>query len=76
MQLIDFLSSHGLTDAAFAERVGGVGRHGVHKWKYRQRVPSARQIARIAAVTDGAVVFEDWIERPTELAATPSGAAA
>ena len=85
MQLLDYMIREKLDDAAFAALIGGIGPHGVKKWKYREREPDASQMTRIAQVTGGAVQLSDWAEpkrrkktssEPTPAPVATEGAAA
>lgn len=74
MQLKTYLSSNAVSDAAFADLIGGVGEHAVRKWKYRDREPDAATMAKIEVLTGGAVTLRDWAEprlrpAPSEVAA-------
>lgn len=60
MRLSDYLSELNIDDASFAATVGGVSKHAVKKWRYRERIPEAERIMRIEEVTGGRVTLRDW----------------
>ena len=65
MHLSDYLNLANLDDAVFASMVGGVSKHAVKKWRYRERVPEADRIIRIEEITGGKVTLRDWRSEPT-----------
>jgi DNA-binding transcriptional regulator YiaG len=72
MKLADFLDAKGLSDEGFAALVGNVSVWGVRKWRYGQRTPRPREMARIVEVTQGVVTANDFLPAP----AASSGEAA
>lgn len=66
MRLLTHLREEKIDDGAFAARVGDCTGHAVKKWKYGERVPDARTIARIDQVTAGKVTLADWVEQEAE----------
>ena len=73
MRLIDYLEEHDLSDEAFALLIGGITKHAVKKWRYRERVPDPVRLIRIEDVTKGAVTLRDW--NVVVVAVEPEGAA-
>lgn len=66
MKLADFMRGHGLSDDAFAARVGGCSAFAVRKWKYGERIPRGETLNRIAAATGGAVTANDFVPAPAD----------
>ncbi|MGJ0505634.1 MAG: helix-turn-helix domain-containing protein [Methylocystis sp.] len=70
MKLLDYLKENNLSDAAFAEHLGGgLSESAVRKWKYGERTPRLRDLVRIEEVTNGTVTPSDFLpqsERPAE----------
>lgn len=62
MQLKSFLTKHGLTETAFAERLG-VSQVTINRYILGKRFPSPEMILRIAAETGGKVKVADWYEQ-------------
>jgi hypothetical protein len=60
MTLNDFMEKNGVTCASLADQLG-VTRQAVYFWLTFQRTPSARYMAQIARITDGAVMPNDLI---------------
>ncbi|WAJ27572.1 helix-turn-helix domain-containing protein [Antarcticirhabdus aurantiaca] len=61
MKLSTYLAQHELSPAAFAVRVG-VPASTISRILNGQRTPRLETIAKIAAVTDGAVSVSDFVE--------------
>lgn len=61
MKLADFLSATGTTHTAFAATIG-VSQASVSRYAAGLRVPGPEQMARIAAVTGGAVRANDFYD--------------
>lgn len=74
MTLTQFLSSHGIADAAFAESIG-VSRQALHRYKRGERRPEWDVLERIVRVTEGAVTPNDFIELPERVLSAPNEAA-
>lgn len=62
MKLIDYMRSKGLKAENFAEIVGNeTTARAVRKWMYGETRPRLEDVARIEAITEGAVVLADFI---------------
>lgn len=62
MRLLDYLKTHDLDDAAFAEMLGyGATARAVRKWKYDETSPRIRALVRIQELTNGAVTPNDFL---------------
>lgn len=55
------MAERSITPQQMADLIGDVSESGVRKWMYSERVPRAKQMRRIAEVTDGAVTANDFI---------------
>ncbi len=64
MKLADFMKSRDLSPEAFALKIGDVSASGVRKWIAEERVPRKDQIERIAVITDGLVMPNDFFSVP------------
>ncbi|MDH2311451.1 hypothetical protein [Methylobacterium brachiatum] len=72
MLLKDWMRVEGLSDAAMAERIGGISSFMVRKLRFRVRGPSVRVAARIDAITAGAVRAPDLLPtKPSRAVRTP-----
>ncbi|AYO83679.1 hypothetical protein [Methylobacterium brachiatum] len=72
MLLKDWMRVEGLSDAAMAERIGGISSFMVRKLRFRVRGPSVRVAARIDAITSGAVRAPDLLPtKPSRTVRTP-----
>ncbi len=70
MKLIDYMRLHTLRPEDIADRVGDVSPSGVRKWMSGERIPRRDQMERLAIVTAGAVLPNDFFTLP----ATPEAA--
>ena len=61
MKLSDFMTASGLDDDQMAALLGGCSAHAVKKWRYGERLPRPEQLRRIAEVTDGQVMPNDFV---------------
>ena len=61
MKLVDYMKREALGPDEMAAQVGDVSVSGVRKWMYGERVPRPDQMRRIAAVTGGAVMPNDFV---------------
>jgi predicted transcriptional regulator len=66
MKLADYLAQEGLSEAAFAERIG-VTQAAVNRYK-KDRVPEPEPMRAIVAATGGAVQPNDFFDLPSEAA--------
>lgn len=65
MKLADFLKWRDISPEAFALLMGGVSASGVRKWITEERIPRRDQIERIAAITEGLVMPNDFFSLPS-----------
>lgn len=72
MKLADFKRHRNLTDEALAALIGDCTVSALRKWLAGDRIPRKDQMERIAAVTDGQVLPNDFYG----IAATAAGGAA
>jgi hypothetical protein len=65
MQLADYLKANKISDDDFGQMIG-VNRQAVHRYKTFGRFPKREVLAKIVAVTNGAVTANDLAARPAE----------
>lgn len=65
MKLADFLKHRDISPEAFALLMGDVSVSGVRKWIADERIPRKDQIERIAAITGGLVMPNDFFSLPS-----------
>jgi len=70
MKLIDYMRLHNFRPEELADKIGDVTASGVRKWMSGERIPRRDQIEKIAEVTAGAVLPNDFftLPAPTEAA--------
>lgn len=68
MKLAEYMTAEKISPEQMASLVGDVSASGVRKWVYGDRVPRPDQLRRIAEVTAGAVMPNDFILHPKEAA--------
>lgn len=61
MKLAQYLTDRNITPEQFATEMGGLSVSGIRKWMYGERVPRPDQMRKIAEVTGGLVVPNDFI---------------
>lgn len=61
MKLHDYLSQRKIAETEFAALVGA-SVHAVRKWRYLDRIPRKKALAKIRAVTGGKVTANDFVE--------------
>jgi transcriptional regulator with XRE-family HTH domain len=61
MKLASYLTISGMSDAAFARRIG-VNRQTIGRYKYGDRTPKPSLLALIHHATDGAVSANDFMQ--------------
>jgi hypothetical protein len=76
MKLADYMRHNDISPERFAETLGGVSVSGVRKWMSDTRVPRKDQIEKIAELTHGAVLPNDFFSLSTELLPDASQATA
>lgn len=62
MKLADFKKHRNLTDEALAVMIGDCTVSALRKWLAGDRIPRRDQMERIAAITDGQVLPNDFYE--------------
>jgi hypothetical protein len=67
MKLADYMRAQNLTPDDVASKMGDVSASGVRKWANGDRVPRKDQIERIAVLTNGEVLPNDFFSIPAEL---------
>jgi hypothetical protein len=67
MKLLDYMRARELRPEDVADLVGDVSASGVRKWMAGERIPRKDQIERIAIITDGAVLPNDFFSLPPQL---------
>jgi len=60
MKLNQYLVSNGISQKMFAEQLG-VCQATIHKYLYKNTVPSGKRIMQIHKLTDGDVSVTDWM---------------
>lgn len=65
MQLSDYLAKHGITHAAFAERLG-VSQGTVTRYVNGDRIPRPEHLVRIKDLTRGKVTVSDFVAKRRE----------
>lgn len=60
MRLIEYMKERDITDERMAELVGDCTVFAIRKWKYGERMPRRKQLARLREVTEGAVTANDF----------------
>ena len=74
--LASYMDREGLDDQSMADRLGlNVSPWAVRKWRYGQRVPRPKMLARLREATDGAVTPNDFIAAHACVVAEPRSAA-
>jgi transcriptional regulator with XRE-family HTH domain len=63
MRLDTYLSEHGITEAAFAERIG-VNQSSVNRMRKGLIRPDIATLSRIVEATEGKVTLEDFLAEP------------
>jgi hypothetical protein len=76
MKIQTYMTANKISPEAMAELVGGVTESGVRKWVYGERIPRPDQLRRIAEVTNGEVMPNDFILADAESHESPTGQAA
>ena len=61
MTLSEYMKAKAIDDAAMAATLGGCSPSAVKKWRYGERTPRPRQMARIKEATDGVVTADDFL---------------
>jgi len=61
MKLSQYLVTNGISQSDFAKELG-VCQATVHKYLYKNTVPSGKRIMQIQVMTDGDVTVNDWID--------------
>ena len=74
MKLADFKKLRNLTDEVLASMIGDCTVSALRKWLAGDRIPRRDQMERIAVITDGLVLPNDFYE--IEVAAPATGDAA
>ena len=64
MKLSDYMQRHDISPDAFADLLGDVSASGVRKWANEERIPRKDQIERIAHITRGEVMPNDFFSLP------------
>lgn len=64
MKLSEYMADRGLDDATMTEKIGSCSESALRKWKYGERIPRPRTMARIEEVTAGSVTLSDWTSQP------------
>jgi transcriptional regulator with XRE-family HTH domain len=76
MKIQAYMTANKISAEAMAELIGGVTESGVRKWVYGERIPRPDQLRRIAEITKGEVMPNDFILAEAEPGETPAGQAA
>ena len=61
MKLNQYLVSKKINQAPFAKDLG-VTQSTIHKYLYKDMMPSGKMMMRIHKMTDGDVTIDDWVE--------------
>ena len=61
MKLNRYLVENGVSQKDFANRLG-VCQATIHKYLYKNTIPSGKRMMQIHKITQGAVSVEDWME--------------
>ena len=64
MKLSEFMRSNGISPDALAGLMGDVSASAVRKWANEERIPRKDQIERIAKITGGLVMPNDFFSLP------------
>jgi len=61
MKLSQYLATNGISQKQFADKAN-VCQATVHKWLYKNCIPSGKRMMQIHTLTGGDVTVADWIE--------------
>ncbi|RCL01034.1 MAG: hypothetical protein JSC189_000920 [Candidatus Tokpelaia sp. JSC189] len=61
MKLTDYMTINNISTKDMATLIGGMSASGVKKWLYGERTPRPDQMRRIAEVTKGMVLPNDFV---------------
>lgn len=78
MKIQAYMTANKISPKQMADLIGGVTESGVRKWVYGERFPRVDQLKRIAEITSGAVMPNDFIlpDAQSDDGAAKSGQAA